>query len=77
MTATVGSIVFFLITNLGSWFAMTEDYPRTLAGLVDCYIAGLPFFRNTLTGDLVFSAAFFGIAYLVKAHAGEEASAAA
>ena len=35
------------------------------------------FFRNTLTGDLVFSAAFFGIAYLVKAHAGEEASAAA
>src|SRR2546428_14143936 len=59
-TATVGSIVFFLIPNLGSWFAMTEDYPRTLAGLVDCYIAGLPFFRNTLIGDLAYTSLLFG-----------------
>ncbi len=33
----------------------------------------LPFFRNTVTGDLIFCAAFFGAAYLLKSHARDEA----
>jgi hypothetical protein len=35
-------------------------YSRTLSGLMNCYIAGVPFFRGTLVGDLVYSAVLFG-----------------
>jgi len=70
------SVSFFLISNFMVWLVW-DMYAKNFSGLLGCYAAGLPFFRNTLTGDLVFSAAFFGIAYLVKAHAGEDASAAA
>lgn len=54
-----GSLVFFLSTNFATW-AVTEWYPRTWAGLLDCYICAIPFFRYTVAGDLVFSALFFG-----------------
>jgi len=31
--------------------ARGDLYPRTLDGLATCYIAAIPFFRNTLAGD--------------------------
>src|SRR3954471_19436973 len=68
----VASISFFLISNFMVW-VVWDMYRKSFGGLMACYSAGLPFFRNTVTGDLVFSAAFFGVAYLVKAYAGEEA----
>ena len=37
-----------------------DFYPKTLAGLSACYAAAIPFFRNTLAGDLVFSVVMFG-----------------
>ena len=36
-------------------------YPKTLAGLVTCYAAGLPFFRRALAGDMLFTAVMFGL----------------
>src|ERR1043166_9243830 len=39
-----GSILFFVLTNLGVW-ALTPLYPKTLSGLSECYIAAVPFFR--------------------------------
>jgi hypothetical protein len=54
-----GSVLFFLITNFGVW-AVGELYPSTAAGFWQCYVAALPFFRGTLLGDLVYTAAFFG-----------------
>ena len=66
----VASVSFFLISNFMVW-VVWDMYAKNLGGLLACYTAALPFFRNTVMGDLVFSAAFFGIAYLVKAHAGE------
>ena len=68
----LASISFFLISNFMVW-VVWDMYAKNLSGLLGWYAAGLPFFRNTVTGDLVFSAAFFGIAYLVKSHAGDEA----
>jgi hypothetical protein len=68
----LASISFFLISNFMVWLVW-DMYAKNFSGLLGCYAAGLPFFRNTVTGDLVFSAAFFGIAYLVKSHTGEEA----
>jgi hypothetical protein len=38
-------------------------YSRDLKGLGACYAMALPFYRNTLLGDLVFTSAFFGMAF--------------
>jgi hypothetical protein len=59
-TATVtllGSVQFFLVTNFACWVLW---YPHTWDGLLTCYLAAIPFFRNTLLGDAVFAAALFG-----------------
>jgi hypothetical protein len=53
------SATFFLVSNFGSWLSGSL-YPKTAAGLWMAYEAGLPFFWNTLAGDLFFSAALFG-----------------
>lgn len=53
------SWAFFLITNFATW-AETSMYPKTWAGLLACYTAGLPFLQNTMTGDLLFCTVLFG-----------------
>jgi hypothetical protein len=64
-----GSLVFFLISNFGVW---TEGlmYPRSLAGLVECFGMALPFYKsefatqlfvNSFGADLIFSCIAFGI----------------
>lgn len=54
-----GALLFFLITNWAVWLSgMT--YPKTLAGLIACYVAGLPYFGNTLAGDAFYVAVLFG-----------------
>lgn len=57
--AVGSSVVFFLSTNFAVW-AFSGMYPISTAGLTSCYLAALPFFRYSLTGDLVWSAAMFG-----------------
>jgi hypothetical protein len=58
--ATVaGAILFFVLTNFGVWLA-DALYPKTSTGLVECYIAGIPFFWNTLLSDLFYSVLLFG-----------------
>jgi hypothetical protein len=48
------SIIFFLLSNFGVW-ASTGVYPINLAGLLTCYLAGLPFLLNQVFGDLFYS----------------------
>lgn len=55
---TVGSLLFFFVSNFGVWLA-GGLYPPTLGGLIDCYMMGIPFYKNTLFGDLFFVASFF------------------
>lgn len=52
-TGLIGSIVFFLWTNFGVVLT-TNMYSKDIAGLIQSYINGLPFFRNQLLGNLVF-----------------------
>lgn len=59
LATLAGSIQFFLVTNFGVWLLL-GTYPRTYAGLVTCYFAGLPLFRNTLAGDAFYSVLLFG-----------------
>lgn len=69
-TALAGSVSFFLVSNFAVWAAWNM-YPRTVAGLMACYDAGLPFFRHAVAGDLLFTAVMFGAPALIRAIAGK------
>jgi len=62
----LSSVLFFVVTNFGVWIIGPEMYPRTWTGLVECYVAAIPFFRNTLFGDLVYTGVLFGVFELVS-----------
>ena len=55
----ISSVIFFVITNFAVWFFFSW-YPHTWTGLVSCFTLALPFFRNTLAGDLTYAVLFFG-----------------
>lgn len=57
--ALMGSVLFFIVTNFGVWL-VGNLYPKTLAGLFSCYVAAIPFFRNTLTGNAAYTLVLFG-----------------
>jgi hypothetical protein len=57
--ALISSILFFVITNFGMWL-FSGFYPTTLAGLEACYVAAIPFFQNTIAGDLFYATLLFG-----------------
>ena len=53
------SLLFFIITNFGVWL-VGDIYPQTIDGLIRCFYLAIPFFRNTVIGDLIFVGLFFG-----------------
>ena len=57
--ALASSVLFFVITNFAMWL-FSGFYPRTVAGLEACYIAAIPFFQNTVVGDLFYATLLFG-----------------
>ncbi|MCX5707707.1 MAG: hypothetical protein NTY14_01795, partial [Candidatus Omnitrophica bacterium] len=61
----VSSLLFFAVSNFGVW--LMGWYPRTTAGLVQCYAMALPFLRDFTASTLVYSAIFFG-SYELIAH---------
>jgi hypothetical protein len=61
----LGALQFFLISNAAIW-QFYGTYPHTPAGLVTCYIVGLPLFGNTLAGDALYATLFFGIFALAE-----------
>jgi hypothetical protein len=62
-TAVGGGLLFFVVTNFGVW-AAGSLYPRTLAGLASCFVAGVPFYRNQLLGDVLYTGLLFGAHHL-------------
>ncbi len=63
---TVGvSVIFFLITNFGVWIS-SGMYPKNIAGLLACFAAGLPFFLNTILGNVFFVLLGFGALQLLE-----------
>ncbi len=65
IASIAGSVVFFLISNFGVWVA-GKLYPLTMSGLAACYAAALPFFRNSIMGDLAYAALMFGSYHLLR-----------
>ncbi len=53
-------LAFYVVSNFVSWLEMALPYDRSLAGLLDSYVAAIPFYRGTFVGDTLFSAALFG-----------------
>lgn len=67
ITASVASsALFFIVTNFAVWLG-SNFYPQNIYGLIECYVAAIPFFNNGLLGDLFYS----GILFTVFALAGQ------
>jgi hypothetical protein len=63
--AAASSVVFFVTSNFAVWM-FSGIYARDVGGLVKCYIAALPFFQNTLMGDLFWTTVLFGGFWLAR-----------
>ncbi len=59
LATLLGAIQFFFVTNFAVWWLL-NSYPKTTSGLAACYLAGIPFFWNTLAGDAFYAALLFG-----------------
>jgi hypothetical protein len=64
-SAIASSLLFFIVTNFGVW-AVGKLYPQTVFGLWESYIAGLPFLRNMLIGDVLYTVGFFSLYKLAE-----------
>jgi hypothetical protein len=56
--ALAGSVSFYVISNFAVWAAYNM-YPKTIGGLIACYVAAIPFFQRTLASDMIYTLAFF------------------
>ncbi len=65
LASFISAAVFYLITNFSFFYPVTL-YPRNFSGIIASYTAALPFFRNMLLGNLVYSAVLFGSFYLLS-----------
>ena len=65
LASFISASVFFLITNFAFFYPATL-YPHNFSGILTSYAAGLPFFRNMLIGNMVFSAVLFSSFYLLS-----------
>lgn len=58
------AVLFFIVTNFGAWLTL---YPHTMAGLRECYILAIPFFRSSLASTVAYSLVFYAAyEWLVK-----------
>ena len=64
-TSIYAGILFFLITNFTSWL-YNPIYPQNVSGLIMSYTAGIPFFANTLLGNLFFCFSLFGLYEIIS-----------
>lgn len=56
------SILFYLWTNFGVWVLDAWGmYPKTLSGLIDAYILGIPFVKYNIIGNMLFMPISFSL----------------
>jgi hypothetical protein len=67
----LGPTSFFLVSNYAVW-AGSGMYPHTSAGLVQCFVAALPFYRNDLVSTAIVGGLAFGLPVLVRRLKGAE-----
>jgi len=68
-TMTAGSLLgpalFFAVSNFGVWCMWPEGYPQSMAGLMSCYAAAIPFLKASLLGNFAFSLVFLAAWHMV------------
>ena len=57
-TSILASLIFFIITNF-SVFLYSPLYPNNIIGLLECYTLAIPFFINTLIGNIIYTFIMF------------------
>ena len=60
------SVIFFIISNLGVWFA--GGYSYSFNGLIACYTAAIPFFKNTLISTILYSSVIHSVVSIVSSY---------
>ena len=58
--ATIGALLFFIITNFGVWI-LGDLYDQNIDGFLLCYTLALPFFLNSLVSTIIFSVVIEGL----------------
>ena len=53
-------VAFYVVSNFLCFYGNASMYPQTLAGLLECYVAAWPFFRNAPFSTLAFTLLVFG-----------------
>ncbi len=64
-----GAVYYFVVSNFLVWIGggldiNNQPYPKSFAGLTECFAAGLPFFKWSVYSTLIFSGIFFGSYYI-------------
>lgn len=54
-----GAVLFFIVTNAAVWL-FDGIYPMNMHGLIESYTMALPFFRNSLLGDVFYVTVLVG-----------------
>ena len=60
------SVLFFLASNFGAWLMLDTLYPRSMAGLLACYAAGIDGVDKTILADLAGTAVLFGLGAILE-----------
>ncbi|MBK8054058.1 MAG: hypothetical protein IPK35_12510 [Saprospiraceae bacterium] len=66
LAAILASVIFYVITNFGALFSPASLYTKDFSGLMQSYLAGLPFFRTSLFSNLMFTTIIFGSYYIIN-----------
>jgi hypothetical protein len=64
----LASTSFFVASNYAVWFSQPGMYPHTLAGLMTCYLAALPFYGYDLASTAIVATFAFGIPEVLRRH---------
>jgi len=59
-SAFVAALLFFVVSNFGVWLTGFL-YPKTLSGLLECYVAAIPFFHWNLIGNIFYLGLMVGL----------------
>lgn len=60
LASVMAALLHYLITDFGVWME-GRMYPHHWRGLIACYVAALPYLKNMLIGNLLYSALLFGL----------------
>ena len=64
ISSLVTPTIFYIVSNFGVWIT-GSTYPLSLDGLIMCYVAGIPFFDETLLSTVVFSVTIYAMMKLI------------